>query len=140
MAHISHSLVQILRGIPDFSTLDEEDLLDIVGESMNLFWKEGSKIFEPGDPGDALYVVINGQVSIRDEAGVEVANSESGSYFGEMSLLLNATHSKSAVAVVDSEIMVVPKEAFTSLLKSHPQVASHFDDVLASRRTRSKSS
>ena len=45
---VSHSLVQTLCAIPDFSTLDDNTLLVIVGESMNLFWREGSRIFEQG--------------------------------------------------------------------------------------------
>jgi len=53
-----HSLVQMLRGVPDFSPLDERSLLAIVGESLNLFWRAGSLIFEPGQPGDALYIII----------------------------------------------------------------------------------
>jgi len=47
---VPHSLVQTLRGVPDFSPLDERSLLAIVGESMNLFWRAGSLIFEPGMP------------------------------------------------------------------------------------------
>lgn len=130
----SHSLVQTLRSIPDFSALDEATLLTVVGESMNLFWKPGSTIFTPGDPGDALYVVLSGEVAIQDEEGVEVAHPRAGSFFGEMSLLLNATHSKTAVALSDSEILVLPKAAFTSLLGSNPKLAAHFEDVLRGRR------
>jgi CRP-like cAMP-binding protein len=131
---VSHSLVQTLRRIPDFSTLDEETLLRVVGESMNLFWRAGSTIFEPGTPGEALYVVIRGEVAIRGANGTEVARPKPGSFFGEMSLLLNATHSKEAVAIKDCELMVVPKEAFGAMLKANPDLAEHFDKVLRSHQ------
>ena len=105
-----HSLVQTLRGVPDFSPLDERSLLAIVGESMNLFWRAGSLIFEPGMPGDALYIILSGEVVIRAESGEEVARLRAGDSFGEISLLLNTTHRRLANAVCDCELLVLPKE------------------------------
>lgn len=133
---IRHSLVQTLRAIPDFSTLHDRTLLKIVGESMNLFWSAGSRIFTPGSPGDALYVVLGGEVAICDESDGdrEIAHPGAGDFFGELSLLLNATHSKRAEAVTDCEILVLPKQAFKSLLETNPDLAQHFEEVLARRR------
>lgn len=134
-AKVPHSLVQTLRGIPDFSTLDERTLLQIVGESMNLFWTAGSVIFKPGSAGDALYVILAGEVEIS-ENGVEVAHPRQSDFFGEMSLLLNATHTKTAQAVTDTELLVLPKESFKAILDSNPKLAEHFQHVLKARRPR----
>jgi CRP/FNR family cyclic AMP-dependent transcriptional regulator len=125
--------VQTLGAIPDFSTLDEENLLMIVGESMNLVWKQSSRIFEQGTPGDALYVILSGTIAIHDGDSTEghvVAELGSGDYFGELSLLLNTTHSKTATALTDCEILVLPKEAFVELLASNPKLHAHFEQVL----------
>lgn len=133
---VPHSLVQNLRRIPDFAALDDRTLLTIVGESMNLAWSAGSTIFKNGDRGDALYVMLDGEVSIHDGGSPldgEVAHPRPGDSFGELSLLLNATHSMTATAVTDCEILVLPKEAFTHLLDSNPALAQHFDNVLKSR-------
>lgn len=139
---VPHSLVQNLRRVPDFATLDERTLLQIVGESANLFWKAGSTIFNPGSPGDALYLLLSGEVGIFDGDGAQarmIANPKEGDFFGEMSLLLNATHSKTAKAVADCEILVLPKEAFESVLESNPDLAAHFDEVLRTRKPRAAS-
>lgn len=133
---VPHSLVVSLRGIPDFSALDDQTLLQIVGESMNLFWKAGSTIFAPGSPGDALYLILSGEVAIYDGEGADarmVAHPKAGDFFGEMSLLLNATHSKTAAAFTDCEILVLPKDAFESVLASNPALAAHFEEVLRTR-------
>lgn len=132
-SHVSHSLVQTLRRIPDFDGLDERTLLAIVGESMNLFWRAGSTIFSRGSQGDAFYVVLSGEVTIRDEDGNEVAHPADGDFFGEVSLLLNTTHRRDAVAVADSEILVLPRDSFTSVLDSNPRLAEHFERVLHAR-------
>lgn len=132
---VQHSLVQSLRRIPDFATLDYSTLLQIVGESMNLFWKAGSVIFEPGAPGDALYVVLLGEVSITDDSQ-EIAHMSAGDSFGEMSLLMNATHTKTSFAVTDSEILVLPKESFETILQTNPALSEHFHRVAAAKRPR----
>jgi CRP-like cAMP-binding protein len=137
MERISHSLVQTLRAIPDFSALDDETLLLVVGESMNLFWKAGSAIFKPGDPGTALYVVLSGEVAIHDgdHPGLgDVARIETGDFFGEMSLLLNTTHRRTATVMSDCEILVLPKDAFTTVLENNPALAEHFDGIMKTKR------
>ena len=133
---VPHSLVQTLGSLPDFAGLDEEDLLTIAGESMNLVWQAGSSIFKTGDPAEALYLVLLGECSIHegaDPADGEVAHPKAGDSFGEMSLLLNATHSRSATAVTDCEILVLPKESFEKLLDLNPKLAGHFDERARSR-------
>lgn len=128
-----HSLVQTLRGVPDFSALDERSLLAIVGESLNLFWRAGSSIFEPGTPGDALYIVLMGEVVIWAESGEEVVRLAPGDSFGEISLLLNTTHRRRAKAAVDCELLVLPKDAFIAMLETNQRLAEHFDSVLHTR-------
>ncbi|MGI8426234.1 MAG: cyclic nucleotide-binding domain-containing protein [Actinomycetota bacterium] len=133
---VPHSLVQSLMAIPDFATLDEDTLLAMVGESMNLVWKQGSTIFRKGDRGHALYVMLEGECSIhqgdRPEDG-EVAHPKAGDSFGEMSLLLNAVHELTATAVTDCEILVLLKQAFENLLAAYPQLTEHFSTVLRNR-------
>jgi CRP/FNR family transcriptional regulator, cyclic AMP receptor protein len=134
---ISHSLVKALRSVPDFSSLDDHALLRIVGASVNLFWPAGSLIFETGSASEALYIVLSGRVRISERAAggdVEVAQVRPGSSFGELSLLLNTTHTKDAIADEDAELMVVPKESFQELLVSSPDLAEHFRRRLAERR------
>lgn len=133
---VPHSLVQNLRRIPDFAALDDRTLLTIAGESMNLAWTAGSTIFKTGDKGDALYVMLEGECSIHEGSSQmdgEVAHPRPGDSFGELSLLLNATHSLTATAITACEILVLPKEAFTHLLDSNPVLAKHFDNILKSR-------
>src|ERR671915_542358 len=63
---VTHSLVKALRTVPDLAALDDRTLLRIVGGSVNLFWPAGTSVFEKGEPAEALYVVLAGQVRIFD--------------------------------------------------------------------------
>ena len=51
--HVSHSLVKALRGVPDFSGLDDHTVLRIAGASVNLYWRAVSMVFEKGRPSAA---------------------------------------------------------------------------------------
>lgn len=134
---VTHSLVKALRHVPGFDALDAQDLLRIVGASVNLRWSEGSKVFGKGAPGEALYVVLEGRVKIYDEVDgreVEIATTGPGDYFGEMSLLSDTTHTKNVVAVDDSELLVLMKEPFRRLLDSNDELERAFQKTLEERR------
>lgn len=136
---ISHSLVQTLRAVPGFARADDTTLLRVVGASANLRWAAGSQIFARGDPAEALYIVLSGAVLITEPRSVggdeEVARYGPGDYFGEHSLLLRTSHSRSAVALEDAELMVITTDAFTPLLEDHPELAAHFREQISARDT-----
>jgi CRP-like cAMP-binding protein len=134
---ISHSLVKALRKVPGFDLLEDYDLLRIVGASVNLFWPAGSFVFKKDAPGEALYIVLSGKVRIFDVVGgteVEIARTGPGDFFGEMSLLLETTHTKSVQAVEDSEMLVLMKDSFRRLLDSRPDLAAAVQKRLEERR------
>jgi signal-transduction protein with cAMP-binding, CBS, and nucleotidyltransferase domain len=132
-----HSLVKALRGVPDFSPLDDVTLLRIVGGSSNLAFARGALVFEAGSHSDALYVVLSGRVRIFDtgETGeVDVALLGPGQSFGEISLLLHTEHTKSAQAVEPSELMVLPLESLDEVLESNPELKVLFERRIEQRR------
>ena len=125
----THSLVTALRAVPDFASIDDHTLLRIVGASANLLYAKGERIFERGDPSEALYVLLSGTVHVFDEGddGEDVIDEiEAGRSFGEFSLLLETTHSKSAEVVEDAEILVLPAGSFRRLLDDSPDLAEYF--------------
>jgi CRP/FNR family transcriptional regulator len=126
---VSHSLVRALRSVPGFDALDDKGLVEVVGCSANMLWPSGSAVFAAGDPAEALYVVLSGLVRItedRDGEEAEVARIGAGDYFGELSLLLHTTHTRTARVEEDAELLVVPKDSFQTLLKEEPELASEF--------------
>jgi CRP-like cAMP-binding protein len=85
---------------------------------------QGQPIFREGDPGDALYVLLEGTLDIlkRSRAGDEeqLARLSEGSVFGEMSLLSgNAPRSASAVARSEVRFLRIPGGGFSRLLEEN---------------------
>jgi CRP-like cAMP-binding protein len=122
---VTHSLVQVLRVVPGFATLDDTSLLRIVGASSNLFWQADALVFEEGTPGEALYVVLSGEVGVFGADGGEIARIGPGDFFGEFSLLMASSHTRTARALADSELLVLPKDSFEELLAAHPDLDAH---------------
>jgi NTE family protein len=126
---VSHSLVKALRSVPDFALLDERTLVQLVGASMNLAFNEGSVVFEPGSPAEALYIVLSGLVGVFDNTDgeeVDVSQVGPGESFGELSLLLRRKHSKTARALQDTELMIIPRESFEEALATNPDLEAIF--------------
>lgn len=134
---VSHSLIKALKAVPGFDLLSDQELLEIVGASVNLAWPAGSCVFEKGTAGEALYVVLSGSVRIYDQIDgteVEIARTGAGDFFGESSLLLETTHTKNVQALEDTELLVLSKDSFRKLLASNPNLAAHIHQTLETRR------
>jgi CRP/FNR family transcriptional regulator, cyclic AMP receptor protein len=119
----THTLVKALSGVPTFGACDDPTLLQIVGDSVNLVWPAGTRVFETGTPSSGLFVVLNGRVRVLGANGEELAELGPGEHFGELSLLSSTTHQHTVDTLEDSELMVLPKERFDALLAEHPDLA-----------------
>jgi CRP/FNR family cyclic AMP-dependent transcriptional regulator len=100
----------------------EINLLSTLSKERQL--RPGEVIFQEGDPGDAMYVVLEGRVRISKHipgAGEEaLAILERGDYFGEMALIDRQPRSAEAKAH-DGEAVVlsIPKLVVGQLLDMH---------------------
>jgi CRP/FNR family transcriptional regulator, cyclic AMP receptor protein len=87
----------------------------------------GTKIFQHGDPGDKLYIIIEGKIRISREVpgmGEEaLAVLGPGAVFGEMSLLDEASRSADARVHERCRLLALPKDAFDDLLFLHKELA-----------------
>jgi CRP-like cAMP-binding protein len=138
MQGITHSLIKALKRVPGFDTLPESYLVEIAGASLNLVWPAGSYVFKKGTPADALYIVLEGGVRIFDEVDgneIEIARTGPGEYFGEISLLMESTHTKNVQACDDTELLVLSKESFGRLLASNPNLDTQIRERSETRRT-----
>jgi CRP/FNR family transcriptional regulator, cyclic AMP receptor protein len=87
----------------------------------------GTKIFQHGDPGDKLYIILDGKVRIsRDVPGMgeeALAVLGPGAVFGEMALLDEAPRSADARVHERCRLLVITKEGFDDLLFLHKDLA-----------------
>ena len=119
--------ISILKNIQIFSDLSEKEL-DIIESEMEMReYKAGELVFKEGDPGDEMYVVIAGGVSIFiiDNDGEEVILSEivKGNFFGEMSIIERAPRSATCRVIQDSVFLVLCTEDLMHITRIMPECA-----------------
>jgi len=87
----------------------------------------GTKIFQHGDAGDKLYLILEGRVRIsREVAGMgeeALAVLGPGHVFGEMALLDESPRSADARVHERCRLLVIPKDGFDDLLFLHKDLA-----------------
>ena len=126
----------ILRSISLFSSLSDDDLLDLATllEFENYDW--GFLIAQKGDPGTQLYIIISGRgVEVVDDDGVVLAEMGTGEVFGEMSLLSGERVTTTIQASEPCEIATMSQKNFSHILNKYPALQVFFYKLLVSRIT-----
>jgi len=131
----------ILKEIPLFAGLSEQELKLIQDKSDIIDYKKGEIIYQEGSTPDAFYCVVSGRVLIytQDRYGTQTILEylHRGKYFGIISLLTREPHSVTAKALNDSSLLVIKKDDFDFILKNIPSLAIGLSQTL-SRRLKNK--
>src|SRR6188474_2208236 len=117
---VGRPVLESLATIPFFAGLDPAALERLASSMRTRRFRRGEVIFHIGDPGDALFVIVTGDVkiSLPSETGDEaiLATLRSGDVFGELALLDGAPRSASASALTPTETVILPRERFRELI------------------------
>ena len=127
----------LLRQVPLFSGLHEEDIQSLIGAVTRRKYPRDAVIFFESDPGDAMFMIIAGRVkvTILSDDGREIILSilSDRDFFGEMALLDNEPRSATAIAVQDTEVAVIHQKDFLSIVEKRPRVAINLLSALSDR-------
>lgn len=93
---------------------------------------EGQVIFQQGESGDVMYVILEGSVNIVSHDKIVDTLSE-GEIFGEMALVDESPRSAAAVAATQGKIVPVSKQRFLMAIQHNPFFALQVMGVMASR-------
>jgi CRP/FNR family cyclic AMP-dependent transcriptional regulator len=114
----------------------EVDLLDLFENDEDVTeYSTGEVVFAEGDPGDVMYVVLEGEVDIQVQ-GQSIYKAQPGELVGEMALIDSGPRSASAVAVTQSKLAPVGEKQFVFMVQQTPFFALHVMRVLVDRLRR----
>ena len=92
----------------------------------------GRHIFDEGQHGDLMYVVIEGEAEIRvRDRTVDTVGP--GGILGEMALIDEKPRSATAIAKVDCKLVPIDQRRFTFLVQETPFFSLHVMKVMADR-------
>lgn len=132
---VSHQ--ELIRDVPLLTRLAEADLRALAVHGKVRRFPAGAVIFQEGDPGDSLHVVVEGNVRIAVLAGsggeATVAMLGPGEFVGDLALLDGRPRSATAIASQPTKTLVVRRNDFRRWLAQRPLAALALLEALSLR-------
>jgi len=114
---------EVLKSVPLFSLLDDDEIAVLAGQVELKTYAARQRIYKAGDRGLA-YVTVSGKVRVTtiDEDNQEVVVDEpaAGEFFGFASMLEQTPHQTSAVSLEESVCLEISREDIQTLLVRKP--------------------
>ncbi|MFC1490114.1 Crp/Fnr family transcriptional regulator [Candidatus Latescibacterota bacterium] len=130
-------MISLLKQIPLFSTLKDEELDAIYELSYTKKCSKDAIILLENEEGDTLFIILGGKVKVTtfSESGKEVIFSilSEGDFFGDMSLMDGKPRSATVISIEESELRLIRRNDFIKLIEKHPRIALKLLEELTSR-------
>ena len=133
--------VDVLPMLLDLDTISDM-FLDFISRQGIRHWLQaferqfhtnGETVIQKGDPGEAAYVIVDGQAAVIGGDGTTIDTLGPGDLFGELALLTRRPRSATVLAVGSLDLMVLERDAFRAQLRENPDTAERLLDLLARR-------
>jgi CRP/FNR family cyclic AMP-dependent transcriptional regulator len=128
--------VDLLKSLPMFAKVEPSKLKLLAFTSERLAFDADQELFHQGEPGDAAYLVIEGElvVSIDAPGGrIELAKLGRGAIVGEIAILCDVPRTATVTAQSATVTLRISKDLFFRLITEFPQIAVEVMRELAHR-------
>ncbi len=119
-----------LEGVEIFARSDVDDVAAVAAVAREQTFVKGERVYAEGDPGDALYVIVEGTMEARRDGEV-VLRMKAKESFGETSLFDGAPRINEVVATSNSRALVIDRRDFLDLLADRPELLAGMFRVLS---------
>jgi signal transduction histidine kinase len=125
---------ELLR-VPAFADLPDDQIAWFIGQSEEMSLKAGDTYFRQGDPADAMYVVLEGQLQLRGELGGETAlfSVQPGGVTGVLPFSRMKQFSVGVRAITDTRILRFPASKFPDLIQKMPELTQRLVGMMSDR-------
>ena len=137
---------EVLKKVELFSRLTDEDLAALVPTLSARQISSGTVLFNQGDPGDSLFVIMKGRFRVLAKANqgarqsitqtAEIAEVGAGEVVGELSCIDPAPRSATVGATADSMVVEINRTLLDSLSSYAPQLAMKIIGSIVQRVTK----
>ena len=126
---------QSIAATPVFASLPDDGHRALAMAADEQVFADGEVIVREGEPGGSMFLVCRGKVAVTlGPDRREVAVTEAGGYFGELSLMTGESRTATVVARGDCTVLEIGAEAFGAYVKSRPEVIDRMAEAAVSRR------
>lgn len=122
---------RLIAKLPIFADLDAAVIASIARLLQPRAMPKDSVIVRKGEPGHAMYFILNGQAEVHIEPQTVVLGA--GSYFGEIALLMDVPRGATVVATTDCELLELGATEFRRVCIEYPQLKDRVEREAAAR-------
>ena len=112
-----------IERVPMFRHLTYKERVSFLSAADDRAYEPGDVLMLEGSPGDAFFVLVDGQCTIR-KGDQDIATVGAGSPLGDMALVSRNPRTATVVAETHSRAIVVSREAFYQFLRSDTVAAT----------------
>ncbi len=120
------------NNIPFLGLLSEEEKKDLLKDSSLLNFEAGERVFNDGDSGTSMFVVIKGELLISKQQ-FTLTRRGPGHFFGEMSLLESKPRSATVTVLKDSILLEIDQDEFEKHVAKNSQALLYMLKNLSGR-------
>ncbi len=124
--------VMVLKTVDIFAHTPEEILVDIARLLKEITVATNATIFEKGEQGDSMYIIVEGEVAALDGDRVFTRMGER-QVFGEMALLDGEPRTATIRATQATRLLRLDQEPFYELMDDRIEIARGIIHVLLQR-------
>ncbi|MBN1873166.1 MAG: cyclic nucleotide-binding domain-containing protein [Anaerolineae bacterium] len=110
-----------------FPGLEPEELISLFNVAEYHAYPAGMMLCQEGNIEDTFYIIIDGKVEItkclNEHVNLTVNRLQTGSFFGEMSLLEAGPRSATVTTIAPSTLLEIKREAFLTVLQKNSPIA-----------------
>ena len=124
-----------LLRVPAFADLPEDQIDWFLSQAQELHIKAGNTYFRQGDPADAMFVILEGQLQVRGELGGEtvVLSPKPGDVTGVLPFSRMKQFTLDARATTDAKILRFPSSLFPELVQKMPELTKRLVGLMSDR-------
>lgn len=121
-----------LKGVELFEDIPGEEVAHIAQIAETIHFSPNEIIFKDGDPGDAMFIIVDGKVHIHKEEK-HIATLGNAEFVGEMAILDQEPRSASATTQEETVLLRISSEDFFDLMASRMDIVQGIMRVLTRR-------
>jgi serine/threonine protein phosphatase PrpC len=130
------SRIDAICKLPLFQHLSYREQVAVLSVAKSRIYEEGATIVTQGQPGDEMYIIIEGHLVVESN-GMKIAELGPGGHFGEMALVDSSPRSATVRARTRTDVLAIGQTEINGLMRVEPvlgvKVLWNFVQVLSMR-------
>jgi small-conductance mechanosensitive channel len=134
---LTETITERFSRLAIFAPLSEEETEKLARGSYVRVFAPGESIVRMGQEGNSMFVIVRGSVKVQipENGQQKTLNTlKENDFFGEMSLLTGEPRSATVVAVEETEVLQIRKQALKPIFESNPQLVQAIVDIIEERK------